>query len=70
MVAIVPISAIPNPTANNIDVPAGMGGLSNQGALMPEDLRFVDCHRLIAPIGGRLSGEIMDRLQSMLLRTI
>ena len=70
VVAIVPISSSDKATANNINVPAGMGGLSNRGALLPEQLRFVECRRLIAPIGGELSGEIMDKLQDVLLRAL
>ena len=70
VVAIVPISSSDKATGNNIDVPAGMGGLSNRGALLPEQLRFVNCSRLKAPMGGELSGEIMDKLQDVLLRSL
>lgn len=70
MVAVVPISLSLGATPNQIDVPAGMGGLTNEAALLPEHLRFVDCRRLTAPIGGELSSEIMDRLRDALLRAL
>ena len=74
VVAIVPISSSicssDKATENNITLPAGMGGLSNRGSLLPEQLRFVDCRRLTSPMGGELSGEIMDRLQDILLRSL
>ena len=70
MVAVVPISSSLGATPNHIDVPAGMGGLTNEAALLPGHLRFVDCRRLTAPIGGELSSEIMDRLRDALLRAL
>ncbi len=70
MVAIVPIASKCSTAADCIYVPSGMGGLPDRGALLPRQLRFVDCSRLTAPIGGELSREIMDKLQDLLLRTL
>ena len=70
VIAVVPIASCDGASATNLEVPAGMGGLANRGVLQPERLRYVDSRKLIAPIGGQLSYEIMSKLRDVLLRTL
>ena len=70
VVGIVPLSSRAKGMPHHIKVPAGVGGLSKESFLMPEHLRYVDRRRLVAPVDGSLSPEVMLRLRTLILRMI
>ena len=70
LIAVVPIVTKPNPAPTNIELPSGMGGLPQDTALLADHLCFVERQRLVAPMGGELSGEIMAKLQDVLDHTL
>ena len=55
---------------HHIKVPATLGGLSVDSFLLPEHFRYVDRRRLVAPVGGSLSTEAMQRLRTLIVRMI
>lgn len=70
VVGIVPLSSRAKGMPHHIKVSAGAGGLSVDSFLMPEHLRYVDRRRLVAPVGGSLSSEVMQRLRTLIVRMI
>ena len=70
VVGIVPLSSRAKDMPHHIKVSAGAGGLSVDSFLMPEHLRYVDRRRLVAPVGGSLSSEVMQRLRTLIVRMI
>ena len=52
----------------HILIPEGMGGLPRASVLLPEHLRYVDRRRLVDPVGGELSSEIMAKLRDLIFK--
>ncbi len=68
VVGIVPISSKVKGLPHHIAIPEGMGGLPRASVLVPEHLRYVDRRRLVDPVGGELSSEIMAKLRDLIFK--